>query len=366
MKIQRISTLLALPLFMLLAPVSASASPLDPAHVPAEAKWVIHLDLSALTETELAQRVREKRPQMVQGLRQWMQQRYGIDPREDLDSLTLFSESYQSHTGTMILKADYDRQKVQSELEAKEGVETESWMDHTLYTVDKRKMEGANGKSRSYDRPATAGGQADDRDTAPSEPADADVQAERGDDEPGRTITLVLVDDQTVIFGSSPENAKEAVSLVKGNYPSLKGKRGELLDALPEGAIFYGAAVKLDSISQHEGIFPILSQHQRIVWAIGQQDDEIYEKLTLVANSPEVAEQMKTIIEGFVAFCNVWAADNETLSGLVQATEVRIEDQTVHAEWRGETGDVVAALAEVRQRLQKRFGRPHDEDRSQQ
>lgn len=350
MKTPRMPALLALPLLVLTAPQFASASPLDPARVPAEAKWVIHVDLSALAETELAQRVREKRPQVVEGVRQWFQKRYGIDPREDLDSLTMFSETYESHTGTMILKAGYDRQKVQSDLEAKEGVETESWMDHTLYTINKEKMEAQKQQ------------QGDPAGRQPQEKGGPEKQDDRWRD---HAITLVLVDDQTVIFASSAERAKEGVELLKGNYPSLKGKRGTLLDELPEGAILYGAAIKLDSISQREGIFPILRQHERIVWAIGQQNGEVYDTLTLVAQSPQVAEQMKTMAEGFVAFCNVWAADNETLSKLVKATEVSIDDRTVHVEWRGETGDVVAALEEIRQRMQKRYGDQRESNQPQ-
>jgi hypothetical protein len=116
MKICKWIPLAVAPLLMALLPTSASAAPLDPAHVPEDAKWVIHVDLKALSETELAERVRENRGQMAVVARAWLQSRYGLDPREGLESVTAFSNTYEAHSGTMILKADYDRARVQANL----------------------------------------------------------------------------------------------------------------------------------------------------------------------------------------------------------------------------------------------------------
>lgn len=298
---------------MLLIPSAVSASPLDPARVPADAKWVIHLDLEAISGTTLAEQVRQKRAPMARYVRQWFQNRYGIDPREDLDALTMFSDTYESHTGTMILKAGYDRKKVRSELQNKPNVQTHAWQNHTLYTV------------------------------LPE------------DQKPGKPMVIVLLDDQTAIFASSAGRAKAAVKLVQGDSPSLEGKDSKLLKEHRAEAMVYGAAIDLKQIAQREGIFPILRQHEHIHLSVSEEDGKVLRKLTLVAQSDDVAEQMKTTLEGLVAFSKVWAADSENLKQMAEDAEIRIDGQVVKFEGRHDSETVLNALGEVRERIQQRI-----------
>jgi hypothetical protein len=119
----------------LLLPLAASASPPKAAHLPEDAKWVVHLDLEALSQANVVQEARDERPQMAQLIRRWFLGRYGVDPREDLDSLTMFSDTYEEHTGTMVLKAKYDQERVRTTLEQRPDVRRESWENHTIYTL---------------------------------------------------------------------------------------------------------------------------------------------------------------------------------------------------------------------------------------
>jgi hypothetical protein len=109
-----------------------SAAPLDPKRVPADAKWVIHLDYEALTDTQLMEIYRSKRPQRVERARKWLQERYGIDPQQDLKDATLFSDSYRSHSGAIVLRTAYDREKVEADVLKRRGVKTTQWQDYTL------------------------------------------------------------------------------------------------------------------------------------------------------------------------------------------------------------------------------------------
>lgn len=344
MKICKLTAFLMTMLSMLLIPSLASADPLDPDHVPANAKWVIHVDLEGLSGTALADQVRQKRPEMAIYARQWIRNQYGIDPREDLDGLTMFSDTYAAHTGTAILKANFDRDKVKTELKNNPNARTESWQDLTLYTVTK------GNRGARVDEGNQRGG------------ADQQQQQQRGDQRRSRanrmqdkSITIVLLEDDKVVFASSADRAKEAVKLLKGDAPSLKGKDSPLLNELPEGAIMYGAATDLQEIKQREGIFPILRQHERIFWAVGEHNGKAFRKLTLIAQSDEVAKQMKTTLEGLVAFGKVWAADSENLTRVVEDAEVTIDGKVVELEGRSDTETVLNALGEVRDRLQQRI-----------
>ena len=317
-------------LWLMVPAAPARAAELDPAHLPADAKWVLHVDFEAISDTEVMKQVRENRPQVTQQIRKWFENQYGIDPREDLKGATAFSDTYASRTGTLILHAKYDQQKVKSDLQKKEGVKTTQWEDHTLYTVNvekrmQKKLEEKLGKK---------------------------VSADREDGKPP-TVTLVLLDGDTVVAASSAERVQQAIKLLRGDAPSLKGRQSALTEKAPEGTFLYGAAVQLQQIDQHDGVFPVLSQHERIVWAVGGQGNEFFKELTLVAQSAEVAEQMEKVMHGLVAFQKVWAGDSQPLRQLTDSAKISRQGNTVRVEGRGEQRTVVAALRDVADRAQQ-------------
>lgn len=329
MNICRLSAPVIAMLSLLFISSTASAAPLDPDRVPADAKWVIHVDLEALSGTALADQVRQKRPQMVALARRWFQNQYGIDPREDFDGLTMFSDTYESHTGTAILQSGYDREKVKGELEKKPEVRTETWENHTLYTISKEKEAGP---------PRERGNRAQNQ----------------SKQRQAKSVTIILLDDKTAIFASSADRAKAAVKLVQGNAPSLE-KDSKLLAEHKEGAMVYGAAIDLNQITQRESIFPVLRQHEKIYCSAGEEDGEFFRRLTLVAQSEEVAEQMKTALEGSVAFSKVWAADSDSLKRMAEEAEITRDGKTVQFRASNDTETVLNALGDIRDRLQKRF-----------
>lgn len=325
MKMLRLTQFVAAPMLMLLVSVPAWGAPLDASRLPQNAKWVVHVDLDAVTDTELAKQARQNRPAIVNQVRQWVQNQYGIDPREDLHSLTAFSDSYESHTGAMILHAEYDQNKVREELKNKENVKTASWGDHTLYTVHRKGLL---------------------QDANTSRPASNKPREE--------TFTIILVDGETAVFASTPDRAKAVVKLLKGESPSLK-EDSKLLADRPEQVIAYGAAVDLNTIQQREGIYPVLRQMERIVWVLGEENGKVVDKLTVTAQSEEVAKQVKTALEGMIAFGKISAADSESLTKLAEGTDVKVDGKTVQRKWSGDNQVVLNALGDLSGRLQQRI-----------
>ncbi len=115
--------------------------------------------------------------------------------------------------------------------------------------------------------------------------------------------------------------------------------------------MIYGAAIELTKIARHDGSFPILQQHEQIVYESGEKDGKVFENLTLVATSPEVAKQMKDVLNGFVSLIKVWAGDNPSLSKLVDDVDLSIEGATVRSRFQASGKDVVSALEEIHNRI---------------
>ena len=322
-------------------PAATWASPLDHSRLPADAKWVIHVDLRALSETQLADRVRENRRGLLFPVRLWVQNKYGIDLREGLDSVTLYGNSYKPHTGTMILRAEYDQRKVQAKLEAKPGVQKETRGEFTFYKVS---------TSKSPEKLSTSGS-----------PQNSDVNTRRErqqqtihqNDHP---MTIVLVDDKTVVFASSDDGAQAAIGLLQGQSTTTSSKNDSpLLSRHSEGTIFYGAARDLGEIKQHEGFFPVLRQHDQVYISVGVKNDQVVKDVTLIARNEEVAENMKTAIEGLDAFGMVWAADSENLRSVIKNREITRDGKTVHVRGESDRETVSKAANELWDRLMLRL-----------
>ena len=347
---QRITTLVwgLVLAFSVAAARPAWAEALNPAHVPQDAKWVIHVDFDAFDNTLLAKKIREKDSRVLKFARTWVENRYGINMQEDLHGLTMFGTSYRSHSGTVVLLSKFDQEKVKSQLEAKDNVTRTEWEGLTLYTLPIEKDGHWLGKARLKDsQPET------------DEPAKQDeVADELRDAKPGqdghRTLTIALIDGNQAVFASTPEDAKTAVKLLKGQGTSLKGQESPLISKVPEGAVAYGAAIDLQKIEEHDGVFPILKQHEQAVYAIGNTGSEVFEDLKLVAASDKVAEDMKKALEGLVSFVRVWAADDPALVQLAADMQVTREGRTVTAQYRGDVDEVTNAFRAIVQRFQER------------
>lgn len=278
---------------LLLAPFSF-AGELQPAHIPADAKWIIHVDYESFRESGISKKLRERNPLVATFARNWLIQQYGMDPAEDIASATMFSRDYQKQTGTVILHTDYDAEKIEAKLKRSIKHSATKWQDHTLHTVTLSKQR--------------------QNDTDPS-----------GDQE----ITVVMVDKDTIILASSAPNAQAAINLIKGDGESLAGKSSTLLTKSVGDAWFYGAAIDLGKLRDHEVSMPVLSQHEQVNFSFGKRDSMMFEEGTMVAQSEEVAQKMQKVLVGMVAYGQLWAHDSEPLKSLYQDVNVNRNGKTV-------------------------------------
>lgn len=326
----------------------AVAAPPSAAQLPQNAKWMIHIDLQALVQTELAEAARAERPRLTHLMQRWFQAKFGINPHEDLDSLTLFSDSYDEHQGTMILRADYAMDKVRDAFDQNPDVTKEAWEGYTLYTIEPAR--------RNRLRPAEDNGDARRR-LLPRRQDNDNTAANRDEVQEApseRAMTVILVNEKSMVIASSPERAKKAVGLVRGDSPIL-AEDSPLLAEVEEGALLYGAAIDLQQIEHRAGFFPVLAQHERIYWTIGGSDGELNVKLVLHAHTEDVAEQMEKSLEGSIAFGKVWAADSENLRQVFDNRQLSREGKRVQLTGHAEMETVRAVIGELRERLQQRL-----------
>ena len=295
---------------------TAPAGELNPAHIPADAKWVIHVDYESLSDSGFMQKLRDRNPMLVRMIRDRLVQQYGIDLPEGMHSATLFSRDYRKYTGTVILQADYDAAKVEAKLKKATKYSVTQWQDHALHTVTLSKQK----------------------------PGDPDPS---GDQE----MTVVMVDDDTLLLASSVPNAQAALKLLAGESPSLEGQKSPLLSDSAKQAWIYGAAIDLGNLRQHDVSMPVLAQHEKIVWAVGKRNDKLFEEATFTGQSEPVAEKMQRVLDGLLAYGQLWASDSKPLTELYRDIEITREGSTTGFRWQGDADQVATALDDVFNRV---------------
>lgn len=301
-------------------PQPVAAGELDPAKVPADAKWLLHFDMERILGGKIVEEMRESRPRLTEAARGWIRGQYGIDPRDDLHTVTMFSRSYHSYTGTVIMEADYDVQKVEADLRKNTDLKTTEWQNHTLYTVTLAK----------HRHEAREAGEKDGHDPSG-----------------GKEMTVVMVDDKTVVFASSVKNAKETLKLLAGDAESLEGSDSELLSGDWKDAVMYGAAIDLQQVDKSTAPTPVLKQHKKITWTFKERDGKLFEDATLTATSEDVAKDMKQFLQGILAYERLWAGDNKSLKKLVDAGKVSRDGNKVMIKWEAESKLVVDAIDDL-------------------
>jgi len=294
---------------------SVQAGGLDPSHVSADSKWLVHIDYESLSDSELFEMLRENYPGLTETAQGWMKNRYGINPPKDLKSVTLFSSDYRPYTGVVIIQADYSADAIESQLRKSKQYTTSEYQGHTLHQVLLKEQP-------------------------------------KGSPSGDKEMTVVMVDADTMLLVSSPKRARSVLDLLDGRQKSLRESDSKLLTKDATSAWIYGAAKQLGEIQKHPVAMPVLAQHERITWAFGAHDDgKLYERANFVAKDQEVAKKMKDVLEGAVAYETLWSEGSQAMTNLMQSVTIKRNGKTTGFDWTGDTEQLAKGMRDILDRV---------------
>ena len=287
------------------------AAPLDGKQVAADAKWVAHVDLDTVKTGALAKKA----------LNWWLgndlvKQRLaavklftGVDLTKDLHGVTFYGSRLAQNTGVVIVHAQFDKSRLAEIVRHKPDYRTADYTHHTLHTWTEKK------------------GTLDEH-----------------------VVTGCIFDPELLIVGRDPTEVKAALDVLDGKAAALAGSDSPLADKVPEGAVVMAcvtglseAAIPLKS--------PVVKQTELFWAALGEQGEEVFVRMKLVATSDEAAGQIEDIVRGFRATALLQHGSNENAKKIIKQLKVTTSQRTVHLEWRAAAADVWRL---IEQELQKR------------
>jgi len=291
-----------------LTPLVGFAAPFNSSHIPADAKWVAHIDLEAIRASVIGKAMREHwlAKEKVQGHLDKVRDEIGMDPSEDILSATLYDTKYEKHHGVlMITVQNADGQKLLARLNEKEP--------------HNRMVEFEGAKLYLW----TKGGKHP------------------------HTVCGTLYDNRVMILSRDVIQVTEVLDVLNGKKPALSSD-SPLAASTPAGTTLLMRGIDLaDARSVLR--CPVLKESNWFELETGANAGKSFMNMTIDTDSDEVASNAKGVIDGFRALISL-KHGKENLKQLLSNLEVSTEGETISATW---SADETAVLESIKAMVAK-------------
>ena len=280
----------------------ATAGTLQRDRVPAEARWLVHLDVEALKRSKLYELVQktsaEHGNEMEEGLAE-IRMFVGLDPTTDFRSITLFCAT-QSEEGCVALLAG--NSKVDEALER-------------LRTM------------ASYH----------------TTPAGRHALHSWGGD--GETWHAYLFrkdgsDERVVVASQDPGEISRALAVLEGDAESLAGSGRSSIRGTPSSGsiLFASAGESLRELGEVPPVSAVAKLAKSIVVDVGEERGALRLHVGLDTRTTEDAQRIHQVLQGAVALVGLVGNEHEhamtQIQPIVDALRLSVSNTKVDADWR--------------------------------
>ncbi len=298
---------------------TAAAGPLDLKQVPAEAKWVVHVDVDAMRASVLVQRaydkLAEKRPDVERRFDEVtdLVNHLGIDLERDLHGLTIYGMEIGKPEGVLLVDATVDRKALLEKADQAPDHEMTTYGEHELHSW-------TDAKGKRHEHPMVG------------------------------TVSK----SNLLVFAPTVDQIKPALDVLDGKSPGLAGKQSSLTANTPAGTMVLVRAIGLAG-AKLPLKSPLVTECEAISLLIGEQDGKVSAEGKLLAKSKETAEQIKAIVEGGRAAAELRAGNDAEATKLVKMVKVNLADTTLSVEISAPVDDVWALAEKAANAMGKRL-----------
>lgn len=287
----------------LLAGLAVQGSPLKKEEISGDAKWLVHLDVTAFLHSEVGSYVYSEMlsnhlAQATAGLKAG----FGVDlDWNKVSAISIYGTKFKDKGGKQNKEDD-----LEGVLLIRADLSVEKLIEDAIRAMKAKMQEGQPSPIQKVEG--------------------SKYPLYRMQDEvyfgcPGKNLLLVTkskqaLDTANVVFKDKKESLASKGSL--GTY--VQGQEGIILVAVAEGF-----AQDLDMPPQAK----MLQSAEGGRISLGEKDEKLQLKVSLKAKTQEEANQMQQIVQGLVALASMSQAENKQLAELVNAVRVTADERLV-------------------------------------
>jgi hypothetical protein len=296
---------------------AVQASPLDLKDVPADAKWVAHVDFDAARSSQVVQSFSQQCGTIWPKLREkaaTLGQKIGLDQCGDLHGITIYSAKLEPGNGVLIARAKWNSQTLLERAKKASDYTTLKYGNYTIHAFTAHK--GSKGSKHAHQ------------------------------------VAGTLHKADVLVLASSPDLLKTALDVLDGKATNLVGKPSPLAANVPAGAIVLARAVDLkDSAAAH--MHPVLQLLNSFDYAKGEHDGRWFSDLAVTADSKPVAENLGKVFEGFRAWLSLHAHKAPWFVELLKKVQLNVQDNVVTATFQEPAGTIAALMPQACKSIQE-------------
>lgn len=277
------------------APAFVQAAPFDSKLVPADAKWVLHVDMDAARGTRTWDTIKEhlEHDANYQSKLAEVKTLTGMQFPQDLHDVTLFGASAQEEAGVVLIHAKIDKEKTMTALQLNSAYGSQPFGEYQVVTWDDK----------------------------------------------GKKMFGAFHDESTVIIGRSAENIQGALKTMDAKAPSIETGSALTAGGKPQ-LLLYVAAKGLPELKQNgQPRSPIIADLENAWISLSEKGEDALLQASVMSKTAEAAEQMRTALEGIKAMVTLSAnSDNPDPNAKNAATalttlKASTENRTMKIDW---------------------------------
>jgi hypothetical protein len=273
-------------------------------HFPADAKWVLHLDLKALNQSPMGQFVRQAMDEEAHRGLASLKAMSGIDLTNDVDSLVVCGKGDAQAGGVMYVYGRFDIQKLTAIAGGAKEFQNKAFGERSLLSWQDK----------------------------------------------GKRNNLCFIDPTLAVMSQDEQLVQEAVKTIDGQVAGM-GKEGPFGHVLTHSKDRF-FALQANNLSAFAGANPqlqLFKQAEAVMLEVGQMAgaNGLDCALAIKAATPELAQQMNQAAMGLQALFQLQAAQNPEAAAIAQGVKVGLQDTIVTVNLKL-TEDVLKKQIQVR------------------
>jgi len=228
--------------------------------VPAEAQWVIHVNVEMVKATQFFNAFKDEELfAKVEKRGTWLEKRFRINPLEDVKGVTIFGKKGEEDA-VVCVRGNFDKDHLLSLLDFDEDHKEQVHGKYTIHNWD--------------------------------------------DDSYG-----VFAKEDLVMFSESEEAIKLALDAVSGKAKTIKtSPLNALIQAVPSGSFLTGVAGNIAALleGEHDKEAAILKKTEAAVFSLREAGENMSMKLNLKTADPKDAANIEQVVKGLLAMADMY------------------------------------------------------------
>lgn len=292
---------------------AAHAGPVKFDQIPADAKWVEHLDADAARSSKvITTAVRAAlRPQDIAALGDISESPWTAVDFTKLHAVTAYGSRLDLDAITLVVRGEWDKETLVHKLGEKTQVKAGKTNGHPTYTWTKLK-----------------------------------------DTKLAREVTMAFPADGVMVFTTSADHLGKSLDAIGGKGENLAGAKSPLAKPQPAGAVLLsrGAGLTDADIGPTFDVFRLVRGYEYVA---SEHDGKWTEDLTVTADTEPTAEKLRRAADGMTALMSLAFRSQPKMAAMIDGTKTTRTGKTVHLHFQGNVDEVAAEAGKAADALRE-------------